>query len=806
MVERAIAWTWITYRPREGWLPFFLLLGAVASLVTAVLEADWVPESDVVIPSAISGLLLSTVLAKRPLRGRYAWPLILFYGVLITTLKLAALWPPLHILVKGWGAIAQYWRESGALFVDRMAGWFEAAFSGGRSQETLPFAFALGIVAWMLAAYVGWSTYRQRRPLLGLTAMGTALAFNGFYGEATIWWAAVFVGFTALLAAILHFTALEQGWQADNIDFSDQIRFDLISYAAGIAILLLIVAFLLPSFPVSSLSRALLNSEAVTQAEDSLERVFAGVRQPRPSRTGIGVSGVGGSGMPRSYLLGGPPELYETVFMTATVSIEIPAGNGLPESQAEAVRQPLLGQTHWRGPSYDRYTGRGWALSAERQEVIPPGLPIPLPSEEDAQAAAALQPGYTTLSQTLTLLYGQPTVRYTLGMPTRFDQEVSVHWRGVADLSWVQGEGTRYQATSQVSNAAAAELRQTSLDEVPDLLLARYTDLPATVPIRVHDLAQEIAGDLANPYDQARALEQFLRQYPYSLNVALPPAGVDPVDFFLFEQQEGYCDYFASAMTVMARSLGMPARIGVGFLPQPPGENGVQTIYQINGHSWPEIYFPGYGWIEFEPTAAFPSPHEEPPEAADQDGIEFDQEAGLGLLELPEIPDAAPLRPFPWRRIGLIGLVALVLWLWQRRRSRRSTLLRSQDGVSWAYGHMSRQAGRLGYATHGGQTPAEFSTGLIDRLNDLAGRTKDGRSPGKHSYTARVAAEMRPHIEQVTKLFILRQYSQQKRVGASAAVDSWHHLQRAFWKLRLINKIKRRHKPETAGRREPPFR
>jgi len=276
---------------------------------------------------------------------------------------------------------------------------------------------------------------------------------------------------------------------------------------------------------------------------------------------------------------------------------------------------------------------------------------------------------------------------------------------------------------------------------------------------------------------------------------------VDPVDYFLFEQQEGYCDYYASAMTVMARSLGLPARIGVGFLPQPPDEDGIQTIYQINGHSWPEIYFPGYGWIEFEPTAAFPSPHEASPEFADRGGPDFDIETGLGSLELPAIPDAAPLRPFPWRRVGLIGLAALSLWLWQRRRSRRNALLRSQDGVLWAYGHMSRQAGKLGYAAQGNQTPAEFSAGLIGRLNDLAGPTRDGRSTGKHTYTARVAGEMRPHIEQVTKLFVLRQYSQQKRVGASAAVDSWRHLQRAFWKLRLINKIKRR-KLETVGRSE----
>jgi len=762
MLEKAITWTWRHYRPHEGWFPFFLLLGAVISLVMAVLQVDWVPEASVVALTAILGLLMGVLLAKRPTSGWIAWLLITIYSLLITTIHLAQLRPPLQTLLDGWEPTTQYWRQHGALFLDRIGSWFQAVTSGGRSHETIVFAFGLGFLAWMLAAYVGWSAYRQRRPLLGLTAMGMAVAVNGYYGEADIWWVAIFIAFTVLLAAVLNFANLEDAWSASHLDFSDQIRLDLIFYAGGTAIVLLMIALILPSFRISTFSRLLLSNPAVKQAEDNLERAFSGVRQPRRGLPGAGAQGLvaAGGGMPRAYLLGDPPELHEIQFMQATVTVTGEDGNEtIPPAE-------ILASAHWRGPSYDEYTGRGWALSSERQELAPAGEAIPLPP-----AAAK-----TTISQTVDLLLGQPIVRYTLGLPLRFDQDTLTHWRGSQDLSWVEGSALHYQATSQVSNATPGQLQRATLADVPDLILARYTALPASVPIRVHQLAQTIVGELTSPYDQAIALERFLRQYNYSLDVELPPAGVDPVDFFLFEQQAGYCDYYASAMTVMARALGLPARIGVGFLPQPPDENGTQTIYQINGHSWAEIYFAGYGWIEFEPTAAFPTPHAQSIDLLQLEGSEFGDISGQDFPEPPAIPQPAPQRPFPWRRLLTGAIVILALWIWLRRRSNSA----QPDQILWAYGRMQQHAGRLGIPIPTSQTPQEFSDRFLARLHTFSSRPQ----------LIELIDDMDPHIKQLTHQYILRQYSQTKQLGSAAALDSWRRLRRAFWFLRLIHKLR----------------
>src|SRR6185369_13782652 len=106
----------------------------------------------------------------------------------------------------------------------------------------------------------------------------------------------------------------------------------------------------------------------------------------------------------------------------------------------------------------------------------------------------------------------------------------------------------------------------------------------------------------------AIALQNALREYPYSLKLPPPPEDQDLVDAFLFTIKTGYCDYYASAMVVMARSLGIPARLAVGYRTGTyDAEANAYRVSLADAHSWPELYFAGYGWIPFEPTGAFPA-------------------------------------------------------------------------------------------------------------------------------------------------------------------------------------------------------
>lgn len=752
-------------RPREGWLPLLLFLGVVAGLTAAVLDAGWVPEDGVVIRAAVGGLLLGGVLAKRtplslskrpalslskrPLSTLIAWILLVLYAVLIPSVVLANLWPPLAQLRAGWQPLRQFWLQNGALFLDRAGSWFTAVSSGGSSQETIVFALGLGIITFLLIAFASWQLFRHARPFTGLLPVGLGLAFNGYFSGVDIWWMALFVGLAALLTAVMQIVTLEAAWDEKQVDYSAEVRLDLFVTASIIAIFLLTMAMVLPSFSVRRLVAAFQEQPVVQQAEAALERAFGGVESNGGSQP-AGRDGVGGRGvLPRDYLLGDAPELYETVVMTAVV-------------QSEANVSGI----HWRALSYDVYTGRGWALSEERTEQQPANAPYPLPP----LAATG------TVSQTVFWLQDGRLVRYSLGLPTQINQETEAIWRGQTDLVRVQGETSPYTIRSQFSVASPQMLRETAVSNIDPIILARYTALPDSIPQRVHNLAQEVAGQLDNPYDRAIALEQFLRQYPYSLSIEGPPPSIDPVDYFLFELQIGYCDYYASSMVVMARSLGLPARMGIGFLAQPADANGVQTIQQINGHSWAEVYFDGYGWIEFEPTAAFTSPHAlQNEEAAGQigNGAEaspFPEEA------LPPLPPVEVKRPFPWNRLAILAVAAGFIG-WFHWRNRRPT---GQDVVVWSYGRLQKSGTKLGLPPTPSLTPQEYLEALQMKLDGY----------GRFSWLSNLIQQLQPNIAQLTALYIQHTYTKERSSEEVTAQRIWNRVKRPLWLLRLVKQFK----------------
>jgi transglutaminase-like putative cysteine protease len=159
----------------------------------------------------------------------------------------------------------------------------------------------------------------------------------------------------------------------------------------------------------------------------------------------------------------------------------------------------------------------------------------------------------------------------------------------------------RYEGLSYVPAVPARRLRAASAD-CPEEIREVYLQLPRLDP-RIPALAQQVTSRTATPYDKAVAIENYLRrQFGYTLDLSGPPTA-DPLAHFLFERRAGHCEYFAAAMTVMLRTLGIPARYVNGFLPGEYNELGKDFIVRSSdAHSWVEVYFPEYGWIPFDPT------------------------------------------------------------------------------------------------------------------------------------------------------------------------------------------------------------
>lgn len=175
----------------------------------------------------------------------------------------------------------------------------------------------------------------------------------------------------------------------------------------------------------------------------------------------------------------------------------------------------------------------------------------------------------------------------------------------VFDSDFDRPVGT-YDAESNVAEPGATELRAARQD-YPSAVLLNYLQLPRLDP-RIAPLSEQITASESNNYDKAVALERYLRtHFGYTLQLGRS-AHRDPLAYFLFERKQGHCEYFASAMAVMLRTLRIPSRVVNGFR---TGEfNDVTSQYLVrasNAHSWVEAYFPGHGWISFDPTPAAPA-------------------------------------------------------------------------------------------------------------------------------------------------------------------------------------------------------
>jgi hypothetical protein len=262
---------------------------------------------------------------------------------------------------------------------------------------------------------------------------------------------------------------------------------------------------------------------------------------------------------------------------------------------------------------------------------------------------------------------------------------------------------------------------------------------PATTIAKVRELAQKVTEGKTNPYDQAAAIESFLRtNYSYTTNVVDPPRDVDPEDFFLFTSKQGYCEYFATAMGDMLRSLGIPTRLVNGYGPGTYDDKLQRyLVRESDAHTWVEVYYPRYGWIPFEPTpdgTYFPIPRGSTGSAACQkdaeicdltgesgvqpepsrvDKGELDQgDLGAGGSGLPlGIPAGVPIG------LGVLLLAALILYLAASRYLRPRTV----GGVWRRTALLCRLAGLRGNA---GETPLEFGRRISDEFPETAERIR----------------------------------------------------------------------------------
>ncbi len=464
------------------------------------------------------------------------------------------------------------------------------------------------------------------------------------------------------------------------------------------------------------------------------------------------------SGLPLQHLIGLSSALSQTVVFTVKTG-EIPASESM-------IIHEAVPRHYWRWLVYDVYNGQGWSSS---------------PTENNAyKANQALLPingeRYKVIHQQVEKASTQDNRLYWAGSLARVNQPFNANWRtspeslnsGLTPILSVDMFGAlakkqSFEVDSLVPVISENQLRSSS-QTYPEEIRQRYLTLPETTPQRVLDLAQELTKDIKNPYDKAKAIETYLRTYPYSLDVPPPPTDQDVADFFLFDLKTGYCDYYATSMIVLARSVGLPARLVIGY------SNGIYNpmkaeyiVREANAHSWVEVYFAGVGWVEFEPTASQPpitlpeelpkevSPSIAPSPMASEFGVSASAKLGYSIKQ--DIPSFAVLLMF------IISLATL--WL-----LRAQGLLRTHGSISSIYEYVYYHGKKIYKDAPLYETPSIFAENLQGRLQ--TGYRWLSPAPGE--------------IRLLTKLYLQETYSahpitKDERIHA---VKVWRKL---FWRL-----------------------
>jgi len=462
------------------------------------------------------------------------------------------------------------------------------------------------------------------------------------------------------------------------------------------------------------------------------------------------------------HLLGPGPHLAQNPVMFISVDGYIPDDISANVSN---VPQPTI-RYYWRAQTFDVYSGHGWIARTAQVDEIPAdqsllsSLDTPAPAEN-----------YKLVTQHLTLARTGDGVVFTAGELVQLDQPALVLWNRSGGFIAARTDADIYTAGARMPSVSVEQLRSAGAVYPPAIL--HYPDLPDDLPLRVRNLALDLTVNQSTPYDKAAILEAYLRQFTYSLDVPGPPANRDAVDYFLFDLKQGFCDYSASAMVVMARAVGLPARLVVGYSSGVYDEVEEQFIVRANNaHAWAEIYFPNIGWVVFEPTPTQPLPN--------RPGQEVDSSQSINLPSPGQkTPFSIRLERFGLSRLlgALLVIVAILIFFLSLPFERWWLSLLSIDrALKYIYRRLYRRSHSLGIRPDPSRTPNDFS---------LALSTAMGRTVKKEKRVALVTS-LRTDLLWLTDLYDQLLFSEQEpnEYDKREAIRAWVRLRHGLGKMR----------------------
>lgn len=659
----------------------------------------------------------------------------------LDTTQVQAAW---SLVIQSSSALARRWQT-----------WFVGFSLDVKVNDALIRNMIWSYTMWCLGAWTGW--FAGRRKAIAALLPGIALlAVLVSYSERMTYSLWLMVIIMLFLMGIWNYKNHTVQWVQRRVDYSDSIVYDSAQAVILMAMLVGTLAFTMPSVSWRDIRDAI-QARNKNQAAEML-----GIREQSASASKTFIQQ---PSLPREHMLTEGVEQSQELVMTIRTG-ELPP---IPDASLAAA----VPRYYWRSTIYDEYRGTGWVT----------GYVAPISYRSNTPIIPGLLDGYRPLHIDVKLQ--QPEGRlfwsgllYSATVPFRAD------WRSrppsnlfadqtallQADLFAAVSGTSAYEADSYVAQVTIQDLRAAST-EYPEEIRSRYLQLPRDLPPRVHQLSEEITGGIENPYDKAKAIEKYLREnYPYDLDVPAPPPGQDVADYFLFDLKRGYCDYYATAMVILARAGGLPARFVSGYSSGSyDAPNAQYIIRKLNAHSWAEIYFPEIGWIEFEPTASEPA-------------IErAEKETEIQAAGTPASPSEKFF--FKLTNTGILYWIVpasaafLLLLLYYAVFERLWILSRAPAGaIAFMYRRYYRIGRPLAGAPTRAETASEFTSKLTGKMEEIYNRSLHAKS-------------FKEEAQQLTHTYLLSLFSNHTvdKRDAGKAYVLWKRMRRKLFAARFRN-------------------
>ena len=697
------------------WLDFFLLLLMFLNLAWTMQAAKWSPGLERLFMAAALAVIAGTLVALGGFDHWFARVYALAVGTATILMTIAPLAP---------AELAG--QERVYHIIEHTIIWFQAAIRRDPVADNLVFVLLLAVLIWILAYSAAWSYFRERRKWQTVLPAGLAMLVNLYYAPPRLGpYFVVYLLCAILLLVRATLAEREVEWYEHRVHFPLDIGFDFMRDGLLFAIFVIVTAWVLPNAAGSGSFGPLLQPLETPWNRLQMEwnRLFSTMNYGRsPVSSSFGTS----------LALGGPRNVSDEIVMD--------------------VKTPL--NRYYRAVVHDTYLSGGWVLQnstgvtrANEKDIIQPAWAARSPITQTVTTytssnvlVGASQPDAVSLPYDARVILAANNARAVAG-----DDRIEGEYAMLVSRRAVR-PGDSYSVRSSVAIPTQEQLRSAVTVYTNDIR-ERYLQLPDSVPPRVFDLAEQVAGDASNPYDTALRVQEFLRTYPYNDQIPGPAPGQDGVDYFLFEEKQGYCNYYASAMAVMLRHLGVPARLATGYATgELNEETGTYRLRERDAHAWVEVFFPGYGWIEFEPTSSEPvterpegSPETDVQETAPP--VEDDMLSNRERAQQPPTgggaPDAndvsaATLRARLSRYGGalllgasIIGILAVTLWGLRRlrrpARRRRPVFRTVPTGFAPRLWHrLMTWARRFGVIQRPSLTPLEQARAFATVVPDAA--------------------------------------------------------------------------------------